>query len=434
MVSAALVSAFVLASGILGARAQQPRSPARIRCTPGSIELGSGERRPSKNPIAEALAEAGPGTLIQLDPGDYYPFTIGFQSTSPANAATHGGSEGNPILVEGGGVARIVGAQGDAISIDQRVPNGWITFQGIVIVPGERSGVLFYKQDGDRYHQGYTFEDCHILGDYDPATRSGKRAKWGVWGHQLADFRFAGVREPARIEGISEEHAFYIQNPRGTITIEKVHAKDLGRTFCQFTARGVDGPPGEGDVLVKECVVEDACLAEGDGYKGGSAFTIAGRLECTFVFEKNVYRAGFRPDRARLTLPGTPYGTGAFAAWEADREAPNGTLILRENEFHFASGCGDRPVVSIGGCRQVLIVGKNRFVSGGVQPALALDPVNRQERPISSLNGSVYLAPATEIAGELTLAGKPPSVEQLARLRLQETPPSAPPGEEPRQD
>jgi hypothetical protein len=421
--------------GVLRGDEPRTRPRAAIRCTPKTVTFPGRAAQESTNPIATALSGATAGAVVYLQPGDYPAFTIGFQSSSPANANTSGGEQGLPLVVEGVGEVRVIGAQGDAIAIDQSVPNGWITFKNLVIVPGQRSGVIFYQQQGDAVHRGYTFEDCHILGEFDPASGEGKRAKWGVWGHKLADFRFAGVQAPARIERISDEHAFYLQNPRGPITIENVSAQDLGRTFVQFTARASEGPPGEGDVIVRDCVVEDACINEGDGYKGGAAFTVAGRLECTFFFENNVYRAGFRADRAKLTLPGVPYGTGAFAAWEADRAGMNGTVILRDNRFEFAKGCGDRPVVSIGGCTKVLLVGQNKFVSGGVQPALALDPVNLQKRMISTPNASVYVAPATKLEGALTLAGNPPSDEDFARLQRQgRSPAQDEPADEPRQE
>ncbi len=411
----------LIASAAVLARSasREPSEPplAWIHCTENSIEFQGQGPKKVVNPIAAALSRARPGTTIHLEPGDYPAFTIGFQSSSPANTTTKGGEPGNPIVVEGTGKVRVLGSQGDAIAIDQRLPNGHITFRNLEIVPGERSGVIFYQRGDRRLHQGFTFEDCHILGARDLSTGQGKRTKWGVWGHMLADFRFAGVKQPARIERISEEHAFYIQNPQGSIAIENVRAKELGRTFCQFTARSAEGPPGKGDVLVRDCIVEDACISEADGFKGGSAFTIAGRLGCTFVFERNVYRAGFRPESMRFSLPGEPFGTGAFSAWESGREGMNDTLILRDNRFEFANGCGDRPVVSIGGCKRVLILGQNRFVSGGEQPALALDPVNLQGRPMSSLNGSIYLAPATEIEGPLTWGEGAPSEEGLAKLK-----------------
>ena len=399
-----------------GAEPEQP-VPAWIRCTPTTVQAPGSSPQSAKNPIARALEEAGPGTHVYLDPGRYPAFTIGFRSNSKANASTSGGLAGAPIVVEGGPGVRIVGKQGDTIAIDQAVPNGWITFRRIEIVPGNRSGVLFFRRSDGRTHDGYAFEDCHILGQFDPQTGKGRRAKWGVWGHRMSDFRFVGTREPARIERISEEHAFYLQNPAGPILIENVHAQDLGRTFCQFTARSTEGPPGVGDITVRNCVVEDACIAAGDGYKGGSAFTVAGRLQGLLIFEDNVYRAGFRAQRRKLTTPDMPYGTGAFMAWEAGGEGRNGTLILRGNDFRFAEGCGDRPVVSIGGCEGVLIVGKNHFESGGLQPVLALDPVTKRGRRISAPNGRVYIAPQTSIKGRITLLGKPPTDEERTELQ-----------------
>lgn len=390
-----------------------------IHCTETTVLL-QGQKTPQKvrNPIAEALTKAMPGQTIWLDPGVYPAFTIGLKSNSPANASTSGGTQAEPIVIQGKAPGvRIVGAEGDTIGIDQRIPNGWITFRNLTIVPGKRSGVLFYQRTDGKVHRGYAFEDVHILGEFSFDTNQGKRTKWGVWGQALADFRFVGVSAPARIENLSEEHAFYLQNCQGAVTIENVHAKDLGRTFCQFTNRTGDGAPGTGDVIVRNCVVEDACIAQGDGFKGGSAFTIAGRHQGVFLFEKNVYRAGFRKGRLRFTSAGLPYGTGAFMAWEADKAGPNATLVLRDNQFLFAPGTGDRPVVSIGGCTQVLVLGENRFASGGAQPALALDPLNAQGRPVSTLNGSVFLAPATKLEGALVLRGRGPSEEELARLR-----------------
>jgi len=202
------------------------------------------------------------------------------------------------------------------------------------------------------------------------------------------------------------------------MTIENVQARRLGRTFCQFTARGSEGPAGIGNITVRNCDVEDVGLSEWDGHKGGSAFTLCGRSgEATFLFEGNTYRAGFRKERLGLTTRGKPYGTGAFTAWEERGAGPNGTLVMRDNDFEMAPGCGDRPLVSIGGCTQVLIVGANRFVSGGQMPALALDPASNQGQAISTPNGSVYLAPAAEVDGQLTIMNRPATEDE--RLRLQ---------------
>ena len=312
--SLAVLAALCGSTGAVLYPTRSSSAPPVIHCTPTSVEVLAPEQTPKpgqpqgkkppekiRNPIAEALTQAKPGTTIFLDPGDYPPFTIGFQSHSPANSTTKGGQPGMPIVVEGKGPGvRIVGVEGDTIAIDQRVPNGWITFRNLTIVPGRRAGVMFYERKDGKEHRGYSFEDCHILGAFDAGTGKGKRSKWGVWGQLLRDFRFVGVRAPARIENISEEHAFYLQNVQGSITIENVHARDLGRTFCQFTARVGNGPVGQADVVVRDCVVEDACIGAADGFKGGSAFTICGRMPGTFLFEHNVYKAGLDRKSTRL--------------------------------------------------------------------------------------------------------------------------------------
>jgi hypothetical protein len=109
-----------------------------------------------------------------------------------------------------------------------------------------------------------------------------------------------------------------------------------------------------------------------------------------------------------------PYGSGAFVAWD-NGSAPNGTLILRDNDFALAPGCGDRPVVSIGGCREVQIVGANKFVSGGDKPALELDPVD-DKGPSNSLNGKVLVAKTTVLKGSVRIAGKLADEAALAAL------------------
>jgi hypothetical protein len=398
------VSAPLLALLLAAARPGEPPLAARIHATPTSVEVAGEAPRPSENPIADALERAGPGALVMLDPGDYPPFTIGFGRDTPSNADTSGGLPGRPIVVQGNGLVRVIGRD-DTIAIDQRRANGHITFRDLTIVPGTRAGVIFYRQQGEAVHAGYTFEDCHVLGDWDALRSRGVRSKWGVWGHNLADFRFAGTRAPARIERIALEHAFYLQNHRGPITIENVRARELGRTFVQITARASEGLPGRGDVTLRECEVEDAGIAAGDAFKGGSAFTFAGRIEGTILVERCRYRAGFREPLRALTARGVPYGTGALVAWQAGESEPNDTLILRDVCFELAPGCGDRPVVAIGGCRNVFVLGECELVSGGREPALALDPVELG-RLVSPPNGRVVLAPETRLSGRLTLRGR----------------------------
>ena len=275
-----------LLAALTSSGASTPR--AKILVTPETVKI-AGVARASKNSIAEALAAAGPGDLIELAAGDYQAFGIGFEKHAKWNARTRGGSRGNPITVQGRGVVRIIG-KGEAIKISQQVPHGWITFRNITIVPGYRAGVMFFN--GSKVHRGYKFHDCHIIGAWDHLKNQGTKSKWGVHGRLMADFEFRGTTRPAVVRDIRAEHGFYLQNPQGDILIENVVAKRLGRTFVQFTAREKEGPPGIGNITVRNCKVEDVCIAPGDDYKGGSAFTIAGRLTGRILFENNTYRAG----------------------------------------------------------------------------------------------------------------------------------------------
>jgi hypothetical protein len=215
------------------------------------------------------------------------------------------------------------------------------------------------------------------------------------------------------VQGIRREHGFYIQNPLGEIVIENVEAAGLGRTFCQFTARAGDGPASVASITVRNCTVRNVGVAQGDGFKGGSAFTIAGRLGGQILFEDNTYRAGFDKAWRSLTTKNQPYGTGALVAWQGREAAANGSLTLVGNDFRFAPGCGDRPVVAIGGCRSVSIEKGNHFESGGEQPALALDPVNLAGRPVSPPNGSVRVSPGSRFLGPVLLGATELSEEEL---------------------
>jgi len=398
-------------------RAQNQGRASMIVCTPTTIKIGADSARIAKNPIAEAITAAAPGCKIMLQSGRYPGFTLGFGGSSSRSARSSGGLPGQPITIVGSGDVwiRADKSYGDTISINQEVKNGHFTFQNLKIEPGYRAAVLFFKQNAGKTHDGFKFLDCHILGKWNHTTEQGVRSKWGIWGHSMRDFEFRGVRAPARVENIQQEHGFYIQNAQGPILIENVRAKRLGRTFCQFTARAKDGPPGIGSITVRNCDVQDIGLFKDDNHKGGSAFTFAGRLTGEILVENNRYRAGFDAQLARLTRPGVPYGTGALVCWGGGEKVKNRKVTIKGNDFEFAKGCGDRPVVSIGGCGQVDVVGKNRFVAGGKEAALALDPLKggRGSPPVSPPNDHVNLSPETEVVGLTEFRGRRVDPEQL---------------------
>jgi hypothetical protein len=387
-----------------------------IGVTPGWLELPGGRRIEDRQPIARALELAAPGALILVGAGTYPRLGVGFSNIAWWSAQTSGGTEGNPIRVVGETGARLVCEEpGDTLAINQTVPCAFIDFENLEIEAGERAGVLFYELPPDQRHQGFRFFDCSIDGQWDHASDSGPHSsKWAVLGHNLDGFVFAGRRSRAVVQRIRHEHGFYLQNPRGDITLENIDAKELGRTFVQVTARARSGPPGVGVITVRNCQVSDVGLARGDGYKGGSAFTFAGRLKDNLIRVENcTYRAGFDPFLLKLTQPGEPYGTGALVAWDGSEELANGTLILSGNHFEFAPGCGDRPVVSIGACQVVEITGNNHFIAGGSYPVLSLDPLDGTGGLKNLPNGQVTVASDNRFEGRIEVRGQVVEASQL---------------------
>ncbi|MFT5285934.1 MAG: hypothetical protein ACI8TQ_002102 [Planctomycetota bacterium] len=401
-----------------------PGRAVQIICTPTTIKIDRTGPKHSKNPIAEAIEAAAPGCTITLKAGEYPSFSIGFSKKNASNARTTGGFPGQPITVTGEGKVWIRPGkdQADTIAVNQQIRNGNFVFKNLMIEPGYRAGIIFYKQGGPETHDNFQFLDCHILGSWGHDTNKGKRSKWGLWGHNMNNFEFRGLSAPARVQNVQQEHGFYIQNPQGPILIENVHGARLGRTFVQFTARAKDGLPGIGTITVRNCVVEDIGLFKDDNHKGGTAFTFAGRLQGDILVENNSYRAGFTPALARLTRPGVPYSTGALVCWTDDGKSKNGTVTIKDNDFEFAKGCGDRPVVSVGGCDRVAIVGSNRFVAGGKHPVLSIDPPRGEPgtRPNSPPIGAIYIDPQTVMQGNVHADGRPISPEKLKALQ---TPP-----------
>jgi hypothetical protein len=406
-------------------QAQQQQKPLylSLTCTPTHVRPFGEAERAERNSLAWALTHAAPGALIELSPGDYAPIAIGFDNWSPDSAKTSGGRPGQPIVVRGGaGVRMVPRTSPDTLSVVQQIQNGWIRFEEIEFIAGSRAAIIFYRTDNaQQEHRGYEFIDCNITARYDPFTDQGERSKWGVWGSQMADFVFKGVKGRATIANIRGEHAFYLQNPKGDLTIEKVDGRLLGRTFFQLTARPSEGPSGVGQITLRDCRVEDAGIARDDAFKGGAAITIAGGSpEASVLVERCVVRAGFDERVRALTMPGVPYGTGAFVAWDGGEDLRNGPLVLRDNVFEFAPGCGDRMLVAIGGCTSVSFEGKNEFRSGGKQPALELDPLDfRGNGLMSPPNGKVSINEGLSVQGDVRVRGKAAKLAELVQRGAQ---------------
>lgn len=431
----ALLTAITFLAALLGgphaaapaAHPEPPPAPAFvpwIRCTPESFEVAGQAPQVARNPIARALEQASPGSVIRLDAGSYPAFSLGFDHDAPENARARGGTPERPITVEGIGMVRILrGDQDDTIAIDQAVPSGFITFKNVSIHPGKRSAIRFEPPPRGRAHRGFAFVDCHILGNWEHETGKGDKSKYGVWAAGVSDFFYVGVEAPAYIERLRSDDAFHFQDLAGNVTITNVRAARIGGAFCRVAASDA---PGKGELSVKDCRVSDVGLSPDEWFKAAAAFTVLGAIDGTLLFENNTYQAGFEESLTRLTLRGQVYGTGAFACQlpeslpskgskEAKRPVTN--LVLRDNAFRMAPGTGDRPVVAIAGASKALLLGANRIVSGGAQPALALDPADASGRPAGPPNESVFVAPETRLEGSLTMLSRTPTPEELNRLR-----------------
>jgi len=399
-----------------------PQFGPAIHCTPTSIAVNGGAATPSTDPIAEALRNAGPGSVIDVEPGDYPSFRLGF-GRGAQNADTSG-TEFAPIRVRalGSGPKRVrIRTKGgsDALMIDQKKPVAYITFEGLEFEPGYRSAIIFYRQGGDAVHRGFRFLDCDIIGGWDHVKAAGVQSKWGVSGHRIADFEWSGVSRPSIIRDLKNEHGFYLQNCAGDVTIQNVEATRLGRTFCQFTARSSDGPAGLGHITVKNCRISNTGLAAGDAYKGGSAFTVTGNMpKASFLFEGNTYRAGFNPRLKKLTRPGVPFGTGALVVWAEKDPVRVGEVILRDNDFRFAKDSGDRAVVALSAVKDVRIEGTNHFEAGAFGVALIIDPPQSNGLPNKLPCAKVQIAPTTALVGRLEVAGHAATAAERTRLGL----------------
>ena len=341
---------------------EPPKPAALFHCEPGRLRVGYGAYREVSNPIASALEQAGPGSRIEVGQGAYPPLWIGYDTHSANNARTAGGTPGRPIVLRAiGKVSLLPRGASDTISVSQEIKNGYIVFDGLKIHAGYRSAVIFTQ---GWVHPGFEFRDCTITGNYDHRRQQGASAKWGVQAYGLKDFVFRGVDGDAVIQNIKYEHAFYLHNSQGDVLIERVKGSRLGRTFIQVTSRPGEGGLGTGTITVRDCTVSDVCISPGDDYKGGSAFTFAGPHRGTILIDSCRLRAGFVEELRRLTKPGVPYGTGALVVYGTEAGTVD-RLIVKDSDFRFQEGCGDRPLVTIGDVGQFFAIGTNLFRAGG---------------------------------------------------------------------
>ncbi len=411
-----ILGASACAVAALATLAGPSSAQGRIQCTPKTVQ-GLGKPPSSvTNPIARALELAQPGSVIDLAPGEYPAFAIGFGQAADDNAITTGGANGRPIIVRAHGKVKIRRHRdgGDTIALVQQKRFGYVTFEGLTIEASYRAAVMFYAVEPGQSHDAIRFLDCHIEGNYDHLRKQGADSKWGVYGRALRDFEWRGQRGRSTIRDLQHEHAFYLQNPAGDILIENTDASLLGRTFLQVVSRPHEGPPGNGRITLRNNRIEDACVAPGDNFKGGCTLTFAGRHRGTVWLENNVIRTGFDDERRALTAPGDPYGTGALLVWAPEGD-PLSELVLIGNRFEFDSGCGDRPLVSLQGLKGLWLGPGNTFKTAQDRfPALTIEPRKDDGSfQVQDLMRMKVDAPQT-IEGRIEYRGEALTLEQIA--------------------
>ena len=157
------------------------------------------------------------------------------------------------------------------------------------------------------------------------------------------------------IHDICQEHAFYIQNQTGDLTIENVLADRIGRTFLQTTSRFNEGPPGRGQITVRNVWIRDAAL-EGNCqtapvYRGGSALTFTGRHLGPSLVDNAIVQFGF--NQGLNQAAGFVIGTAGFVTWlgNGSGNIPNGPIRLQNSKFlrpvrswYSVIACGTKPI------------------------------------------------------------------------------------------
>ena len=384
------------------------------------------------HPLIVALRFAVPGDVVDIHGEALHPFQIGGSNSSlwhnlhKGTGAILGGTEAEPITVRGRGgpdgtdkiVVDALPTIGDTINFlaaSGRAPQH-LHFENLTVEAGNRAAIFIGKvEDAEFPFRGLWFYDVDMLGSADHDSFQNVVSytpKWGMRAYHAADLRFCGIAQPARIEGIKKEHAFYVSSFYGgsgrAISIVNVVGRLLGRTFYQN--RRYDGGPTEtpgGIALIRDCEAHDWGLEIGDIGAGG-AYTICGFPGWT-ILENCVARGGFDPLLVgQSDVKGIPFDLktpNALVVWEGQVETDpdgtpaNGRIDVRGCDFETRLGTLRR-LVSLSSATEVEIR-DCRFVSG-CDRALEIDPPGG----LSSARVGWMKMTHTELSGSVELGGK----------------------------
>lgn len=340
-----------------------PRVPTRWTVSPERA-FGGGREFTGPNALWLAIDHARAGDVLDVQAGEYRWGAIGASQSAPQ------GTREAPILVRAFGEVRVRRQDhGGGATVAVRRGN-WVTFDGFTF-EGSWTGIHFHP-DWDGNMAGFHFIDCEIDGLWDWKTNTsrhsgGLASKWGILAWGLKDFLWQG----GSIHDVRHEHAIYVHNPLGDVTLDGVTIERVGRTALQVRCAdrdsGMEGlPMGAGRLDISACTIRDTGLAD-----GGSAITLAGRSRQEVRIANN--QMEFGSDREfvrnwRARRDGRRFPGGALMVWSEREGWMNGPLRVVDNVIRVGEGAGDRPAIQIGSTPSAALSGNVISVSDLDEP------------------------------------------------------------------
>jgi hypothetical protein len=336
--------------------------------TPNSyIDVAKDQEFMSSNPITAAYNKAvigakNGGALIVLKDGLYKEMVLKATCHDPSLKLE------NMIFIKAENPYKAVidrKSYGGSFSVTiEKICN--TTIIGLKVYASQYWGIRLGMKNG-AIIKNISFLKTEIDGGFDHYAQTGYNSRWGVAGYNMDNILFRDFY----IHDLWQEHAFYLHNISGDVTIENGTAERTGRTAYQQVARTIEGTAQTGLTSLRNFLSIDAGIGISDAYKGGSAFTFAGGYEDgegnNILLDNLSYRAGF-DDELNATINAATNGkmkkagTGALSVWEEKNGngttkvyGPNAPILLQNSTFIYADGAGDRQNLNVSGARSFTI-------------------------------------------------------------------------------
>jgi len=312
---------------------------------PGAYRRNSdGVLFPTADPIGDCIRAAANGDDAQMAPGEF-----------PRQRGSIGGRRGFHLC----GWDRRLGLSiikrdelvGSSDNLLLQDGDREFVIESVNIELDDRAGVKTTNTVGPRNN----LLDVMMYGrgsPYDPTWTDS--AKWGVHAYQTSGWAEVRVYKWS----IYGEHGGYFHNIQGDHGFAEGGVGRLGGCDLFFANRMNEGPPGKGDVTIRDRTIEDVCIGQ-----GGSALTFRGGMpDSTIRLERVKARLGCKP---QLAAPFNQNICGVLSVDSADETAPGkgdaawpgGTLACYVTDCDFEVGTiypgrtgMIRPVISIAAC------------------------------------------------------------------------------------